>query len=282
MNDRPNVSFTTRSDVPSRSRPRQGRKSRPIGLILILPVVLLILAGCATMGIQSPREEMTNVDQVYRAPDFYRSDLAREGAAVLRAEVHFGLEGYRDLIERRLYESLIEEWPGDTGPVQSPNEAVRIISQTGLTQEYARMMRLYRETGALSKDTLRALHGAGLSRFLALPVLMDMKEESSGRLSAGPLRISKTRSTTLRMRVEIWDAKRGTVAWEGMVELTLAQEVIQEEPISIAKIVGIAWANLIRRIPERPGSDGVDGPSSNVAVELDTPAEPDGSRTSND
>lgn len=65
----------------------------------------------------------------------------------------------------------------------------------------------------------------------------------------GESRGLETKTTYLRLYLQIWDGKDGTVAWEGAQELTSTHETLLEEPISFKTAVEQSANALLARLP---------------------------------
>jgi len=82
-----------------------------------------------------------------------------------------------------------------------------------------------------------------------MPVLVNFQEEQSTRINALGLRSAKTASATARFELQIWDAQSGRIVWDGLSDLTVAEELIRERPVSFEEIIQATWTNLIKQIP---------------------------------
>lgn len=63
------------------------------------------------------------------------------------------------------------------------------------------------------------------------------------------VRLAKTSWANARYQLQIWDGQSGRIVWEGISDLTLAQEVIREQPVRFEDIIQETWASLIEQIP---------------------------------
>jgi hypothetical protein len=53
----------------------------------------------------------------------------------------------------------------------------------------------------------------------------------------------------MRVFLQIWDSADGSVAWEGIDELTFAVDTGQEKPISFRAVAERAAQDLVKRLP---------------------------------
>jgi hypothetical protein len=87
------------------------------------------------------------------------------------------------------------------------------------------------------------------SRYIAQIQLQEFQEGSKERWGIFGFRIVETRFARTRLFLTIWDSNDGSIAWEGMEELTFAHERINEEPITFLRSVDRAAQHLIAQLP---------------------------------
>ena len=86
-------------------------------------------------------------------------------------------------------------------------------------------------------------------RYLAQLKLGAFRQESKGRWGALGIRMLETKTTYLRLYLQIWDGENGSVAWEGAQELTTSQESLREDVISFRTAVEQSANELIASLP---------------------------------
>ena len=111
------------------------------------------------------------------------------------------------------------------------------------------MLTAYDKTNILYRDTLRKVGEAVGVRYLAMPVLVNFQEDQSTRINALGFRAAKTASATARFQLQIWDAQSGRIVWEGLSDLTVAEDQIRERPVQFEEVIRATWENLIKKIP---------------------------------
>ncbi len=86
-------------------------------------------------------------------------------------------------------------------------------------------------------------------RYIVQLKLAHFKQDSKGRWGLLGVKISQTNRASLRVFIQIWDSKTGSIAWEGIEELALARETTKEKPLTFTSVVGEAAENLIKKLP---------------------------------
>jgi len=70
-----------------------------------------------------------------------------------------------------------------------------------------------------------------------------------GRARALRLSLLQTHYANLRVFLQIWNSRDGSIAWEGLDEVSFAVDTGRERPIASRRIAGHAAQNLIKRLP---------------------------------
>ncbi|MFZ2854739.1 MAG: hypothetical protein WAZ34_11610 [Rhodocyclaceae bacterium] len=123
------------------------------------------------------------------------------------------------------------------------------INRSGLTGEYRKMLEDYRLTGIFDRETLQKVAGANGVRYLAQLKLGAFRQESKSRFGMFGFRVLETKTSTIRLFLQIWDGNDGSVAWEGSQESTVSHESMAEEYVSLRSIVEESAHDLVARFP---------------------------------
>ena len=217
-----------------------GRRCLRLPLLSLVLTSWVLLSVACVGPLQQWGDEITSHP---RAASFEISALKQEQVAVLSAVVGFGLEGYAHQVSRSLVSALQQRQP----PIESltVRDTLNRLNQEGLSGEYAVMMSEYVRTGILRRAGLekigRALHAA----YVFQPTLASFSQSMSGRLSILGLRVLQTRITTLRLTLQLWDTRTGTIVWESSGEATLAGEDVREFRIPFDEIARRLWSHML-------------------------------------
>ncbi len=127
--------------------------------------------------------------------------------------------------------------------------AMSLRSVSKIVLQEAQMFEDYRLSGIFNRETLlKVSHVTGV-RYLAQPKLSGFRQESKNRWGMLGIRMVETKTTFLRLYLQIWDGENGSVAWEGAQELTSSHESLQEDAISFKTAVEQSAKELIARLP---------------------------------
>jgi hypothetical protein len=205
---------------------------------------IIFLAGC---GINQ-EHSTTDVDAISLLP----GQLEQYGIAFISPATVTGQEQDRQTVAFAFTKQLKKIRP-EIKVVSLP-ETLGAINEAGLYDRYKRMFNDYRETGIFRKDILSDLGHITGTRYIAQLKLADFSQNSSGRFGALGLKIVNTKSARIRLFFQIWDSRNGTVAWEGIEELSMASETSKEKNITFANVVETAAKNLIKELPSSEGA----------------------------
>jgi hypothetical protein len=128
-------------------------------------------------------------------------------------------------------------------------EALSAINKANLGDAYKRMYDDHRDTGLFERAMLERVGKLTGSRYIAQIKLQEFTEGSKERFGIFGFRIVETRYARTRLFLTVWDSNDGSIAWEGMEELTYAHERINEEPVTFHRSVDRAAQHLIARLP---------------------------------
>jgi len=123
------------------------------------------------------------------------------------------------------------------------------INRAGLASEYKQMFEDYRLTGIFNRETLLKISHATGARYLAQLKLGGFRQESKSRWGMLGVRMLETKTTFLRLYLQVWDGENGSIAWEGAQELSSAQESLQEDAVSFKTAVEQSAKELLARFP---------------------------------
>ena len=123
------------------------------------------------------------------------------------------------------------------------------INRANLAGEYRQMFEDSRLTGIFSRDTLLKVSRVTGARYLAQLKLGGFRQESKNRWGTLGIRMLETKTTSLRLYLQIWDGEDGSVAWEGAQELSSSHDTLKENAISFKTAVEQSAAELLARLP---------------------------------
>jgi len=202
-------------------------------------MVMLLLSGCATNQLHPT----TQVLAINLEPQV----LKATGIAFITPTSVTGQEEDKQALALAFTETLKLARP-NLLIVPLP-ATLSAINRAGLAGEYRQMFEDYRLTGVFNRDTLQKVSRVTGVRYLAQLKLSAFRQESKNRWGTLGIRMLETKSTYLRLYLQIWDGENGSVAWEGAQELTSSQESLQEDAVSFKTVVEQSANELIASLP---------------------------------
>lgn len=215
-------------------------RSQMLAMPMMALMAILLLSGCTTTNqLHSTTQALAiNLDP---------QALKTTGIAFITPTSVTGQEEDKQALALAFTEALKLARP-DLRIVTLP-ATLSAINQAGLASEYRQMFEDYRLTGIFNRETLQKVSLVTHVRYLAQLKLGGFRQESKNRWGTLGIRMLETKTTYLRLYLQIWDGKDGSVAWEGAQELTSAHESLQENPIPFKMAVEQSANELLARLP---------------------------------
>lgn len=206
---------------------------------LLVAFCTLFLGACSTPQIQGS----TQIQPL----SLTRENLRRHGVAFLTPSSVTGQEEDKQALALSFFE-VMQKSRADLKLVSLP-AALTSLNRAGLANDYRRMLDDYRATGVFERSSLSRIGEAMGARYLAQLKLAGFRQESKGRWGTLGLRIFETKSTTVRLFLQIWDSAEGSIVWEGTAEITSAYDSVSEETVTFGSVIQEAARRLIERLP---------------------------------
>ncbi|MFI4939350.1 MAG: hypothetical protein ACHP7O_03235 [Burkholderiales bacterium] len=207
---------------------------RMLGLALAM-----LLSACATDQVH-PTTQILNISLEPRI-------LKETGIAFITPTSVTGQEEDKQALALAFTEALKKARPNLH--IVSLPETLSAVNRAGLASEYRKMFEDYRMTGIFSRDTLQKVYRITGARYLAHLKLSGFRQESRDRLGFIGLRLMETKTTYMRVYLQIWDGENGSIAWEGAQELTSSQDSVTEDFISFKVAVEQSANGIIPNLP---------------------------------
>ena len=103
----------------------------------------------------------------------------------------------------------------------------------------------YEQTNILDATTLRKLGEAVDARYAFQPRLGAFTQTMTNRWTPWDLRIVQTRSSTLRLSLQLWDTRTGESIWSSTAEAILSSEVVLQDPVYLEDAARIALGSVV-------------------------------------
>jgi len=169
--------------------------------------------------------------------------LENEPVAIFEAQASAGLRGNELGLASYLADIL-----GTLAPkikVVSPRDTASRINTRGLASEYARMRTDFEQTNILEAATLRKLGAAIEARYVFQPRLGAFSQTMTARWKPMDVRIVQTRSSILRLSLQLWDTHTGEPVWSSVAEAILSSEVVLQDPVFLEDAARIALGSVV-------------------------------------
>jgi len=190
--------------------------------------------------------------QVYSAPKhdtlhLTQSELRAGGLAFLTPSTVTGQEEDKQTLAYVFSAAMQAERP-DIRFVSLPR-TISAVNRAGLAETYRKMYHDYRDTGVFEAGMMQRVAQAAGVRYLGQLKLSRMEQNSRGRFGVLGLSLLNTQYANMRVFFQVWDSRDGTIAWEGIDEVTLAIDTGKELPMSFQLVAEHAAKNLVQRLP---------------------------------
>jgi hypothetical protein len=146
-----------------------------------------------------------------------RGDLESGGIAFITPSTVTGQEQEKQAVALTFAQVLKQDRPALH--VVTLAQTLGAINGAGLGDAYRRMYDEYRDSGLFSADVLRRVAAASGVRYLA------------------------------QLKLQVWDAQRGSIAWEDLQELRIAVDTTSEEPVTLRELLERTAHDLVARLP---------------------------------
>ena len=190
--------------------------------------------------------------QIYSAPKHETFRLAKEdlragGLAFLTPSTVTGQEEDKQTLAYVFADTVQKERP-DLRFVPL-SRTISAINLAGLADVYRKMYGDYRDTGVFAVGGMQRVAGAAGVRYLGQLKLARMEQSSRSRFGFLGLSVINTQYANMRVFFQVWDSRDGTIAWEGIDEVTVAMDTQKELPMSFQSVAGEAAKNLVALLP---------------------------------
>ena len=216
---------------------RRMRSSIGAGLLLLF----ISAAGCSsTIYNWQVRTNSTPV-----SPSFDKLPVDQKPVAILPALSMPALRGTEVGLSHILAEilkKLVPNWK-----VVDEQATLTGINQNGLGTEYTRMRRDAEETHLLDREPLRKIGAALKVRYIFQPRLASFTQTMTLRwkIPGFEFRVAETRSSVMRVSLQLWEAESGELIWSSAAETDMASEVITQDPVFLEDVARVTLGGLV-------------------------------------
>ncbi|HKO30443.1 MAG TPA: hypothetical protein VJU54_04845 [Nitrospiraceae bacterium] len=207
---------------------------------LILLVVLM--GGCSSSTIYGWHVRTNSTPP---SPTFNRAVLTREPVALFGALAPPRLLGSETGLESILAQVL--KTVGPSFKVITHEEAAGLINKNDLANEYTRMRNEALQSHVLDQGSLKKLGTAIGTRYVFQPKLIEFMQVTKDRWELPPvaLKVSRIRSSYMRLSLQLWDMQTGALLWTSLAEASLESEAVGQDPVYFEDTARVSMGSAI-------------------------------------
>lgn len=206
---------------------------------LLAPLFILLQACSTTLQVYSTPEHDTR--------SLTQADLREGGIAFLTPSTITGQEEDKQTLAYVFSTALKKERPDVN--VLPLSATISAVNRAGLAETYRSMYKDYRDTAVFDVALMKRIAQATGTRYLGQLKLSQMQQGARGRLGLLGLSILNTQYANIRVSWQIWDSRDGSIAWEGIDEVTMAIDTGLEQPMPFRSVAERAAEDLAARLP---------------------------------
>jgi hypothetical protein len=216
----------------------------PFAAIAFLWFILLaaaLLVGCGT-----PLHTWdVHTAATPRLTPFDRAALERETVAVLGLAAPAALQGFGPSVGHALTGVLSQASP----PIRAipAYQTLSRLNEQGLAAQYGDLVAGFARSGILERDLLQRIGVRLGASYVLQPGLAEFGQIVGDKFEVAGWKLLKTRLTTLRLWLQLWDARTGQLLWESSGEVTVAAQLLtQDAAVSLEDIAQRLWSSMIQ------------------------------------
>ena len=196
----------------------------------LLSLLLLSVFGCAAPIIETGKFE-------YFALTSEQDSLAEGGLGLLPVVADAGQEGLRGPLRNELNKHLSNKLP--EGKFIGNLEAMDLINNAGLTENYSKLIEDYNRSAILNKNSLTNIGRAvGVEHLLYVKLL-----EQSQTQELVP------KGMSMNIFGQVWSCTTGDVVWEGTGEISIQSEDELPHKQTVDKLADMTTHSILKNLP---------------------------------
>ena len=202
----------------------------------------MFLAGCSTPLHVSD----AHVTSGPRSPSLDLAVLACKPVVTLGVVAPGALQGLGPTVAHALTTAFSKASP----PIRTvaTSEALNRLTDQGLAGEYAELLASYSRSGIPDRARLQQIGGALGSRYVLQPGLAEFTQALIDKFEFGGLKIVRTRVSTVRLWLQLWDTQTGHILSESTGETTVATPILlSDSTVSLDDIAQKLWSRMIEK-----------------------------------
>ena len=221
--------------------PLEGTRQALALLSAALTLIVVLSAGCSS----SLYGWNVRTNSSPPSPQFNRVLLTQEPVAIFGA-----LAPPRLLASETGLDTILAQVLNTVAPnfkVMTQQEAASLINKNDLANEYTRMRNEALQSHLLDGGSLKKLRMAIGTRYVFQPKLIEFMQITKDRWEVPPiaLKISRIRSSIMRLSLQLWDMQTGELLWISLAEATLESEAVGQDPIYFEDTARVTMGSIL-------------------------------------
>jgi len=224
---------------------RQEFASFAAGFVLLMLSIFAVGCSSSLYGWQ------VRTNSTPMSPSFQITDMEQHSVALFGAVTSPGLRGNEIILSNELSQILHKVVP--SWKVVSPQELVKRINREGLAGEYAKMKEDYEQSNIFDGGALRKIASVIGVRYVFQPRLAAFSQTMTDRWSFPPfdVRMMQTRSSNMRISLQLWDAETGEMVWASTAETTMQNEAVSQDPVYLEDVARATLGGMVGDLMNR-------------------------------
>lgn len=206
-----------------------------------LLLTFFILSGCAS----SIYGWQVRTSSTPLSPSLEPAVFQREPVALFPAVTVPALRGNEVALAYYLQEILHKVAP--QWKIVSPQETVARINRERLAVEYMRMKENYEQNNIFDLDSLQKIGAVIGARYVFQIRLAAFTQAMTDRwkVPAFDIRVSQTRSSDMRVVLQLWDANTGELVWGSAAETSMQNEAVSQDPVYLEDVARATLGSIM-------------------------------------
>lgn len=206
-----------------------------------LVLLFMCMAGCS----KSLYGWQVRTNSTPVAPSFDQTPIDGKRVAIFPTLATGPLQGTAVGMSQYLSQTLNTLTP--TWKVLTEQETLTRINKQGLGVEYIKMRGDADQSHLLDRHSLAKIGAALGVRYILQPRLAAFTQTMTERwqIPAFDIRVMQTRSSLLRVSMQLWEAESGELIWSSVAETVMESETVTQDPVFLEDAIRLTFGSLI-------------------------------------
>jgi hypothetical protein len=215
-------------------------RSFPAFYCALLGFFAALVAGCTPLYMSD-----TYITSTPRTQSLDIGNLTAKPVAALGLIAPANLQGLGPSLSHALLAAFTKVQP----PVRviPAYETVSVINEQGLARNYTELLSGFGPGGILQRQQLGPIGSALGSRYVLLPGVAEFNQLIMDKYEVMGIKLVRTRVTTLRLWLQLWDVQTGRILWESAGEVTAVTALLNaKRTVPLEELAQTLWLRMIQ------------------------------------